>query len=54
MSYDTVVAYARFAFVVVNMKVVLNYLAEREICNAQRNIEVMRHAIPPLCYILLY
>ena len=54
MSYDTVVAYARFAFVVVNMKAVLNYISARELWHAQRHLDGMHCAVQPWGCTIIY
>ena len=43
-----------FTFVVFDMKAVLNYLAARELWNAQRHLDVMHRAVQPFSCTIFY
>ena len=54
MAYYIVIAYAEFAFVVVDMEAVLNYLAARELWHSQRHLDDIRRAVQPCGCTIFY
>ena len=44
-DYDHIIAYARFAFIVINVKEMINYLATIELWHAKRYFNIMSSTI---------
>ena len=53
-SCDHTIAYALLDFVVVDVKVMINYLAARKLCHAKKYAGVMRHAVHASGCTILY
>ena len=54
MEYDHVISYTQFAFFVVNMKTVINYLATGEIWYKKVHLDAMRRALQYCGCTILY
>ena len=53
MVYDHLILYARLIFIIINMKVVQNYLADRKLWNKKCHLDIVCRAIQSCCHTVI-